>query len=179
LSDDETLGFEDSEHPPFFRATYADGRLSMVVRPPWLPSPDQSGWAAPFFERPETDTVIADLTIIRSGGSLELVVDELVHAEREDFRMMLTRWATLLGYRRIWVGLEIIELSDEPVSWDTRVTTTCFGCCTKWRADQMGFWINARNAGVFPNACALCGALMPVFEQDVSARDADHRSVTQ
>ncbi len=175
MSDEDSSGFENSAHPPFFRATYVDGRLSMVVRHQHFP--DHSfPWAKPLLDYPDSKTVIADLTIVRKDGGLELIVEELARAGRPDFKMMLIRWAELLGYKRIWIGLDVLDLADEKLSWDTRVTTKCLGCHTEWRADQTGFWMRAREAGAFPNVCALCGQVLPVWEEDLGVTKARRAS---
>lgn len=145
---------------PDYRATITRTRIFVTDWAPWLAS---GGPMGPVLRaRSRAGVAIADLTVLRGEELLadELVV-ELVTGDYEATQARLVDWARMVGYRRVWLPDDVVEL-DAPVGGLARVR--CDTCRARWEDDAEDFWTNVRRLGHFPTGCPLCGDTMPQWE---------------
>lgn len=168
-SEDETFDIDeddedtDGHHDPDFRATVQrSGAVRVVPWGPWLKSngPSYTLMAA----RDRAGITIADLPIIRDDqGAAREVIVELHTGGTDTHRAALSDWAQAVGYRRVWLDDEVIDL--EP-SAGGPVTTRCTGCGQRFvEGRNVHFWHHVRHAGAFPTFCPLCGSDLPQWTQ--------------
>ncbi len=102
---------------------------------------------------------VADLNVIRGddGTAREVVVDFLC-GDRPAHRAALTRWSAHVGYTRLWMDGEVVDLEPCPGG---RVETRCTGCRVRFVDADASFWEVVRMRGAFPGACCLCGSDLP------------------
>jgi hypothetical protein len=112
--------------------------------------------------RRETPTsFLADLTRAEnSTGEPELIVKPLAGRLTPGRRQLVTQWAGLCGYRRLWATPEIVEFAviRDP---DACAQVRCPACNSHWRGEGPDFWITVSRHGLFPNTCGLCGGDLP------------------
>lgn len=158
-------------HPevPDFRLTRRrDGHLRVIDWGPWLTT---SGPLNTLLDaRGRAGVLIADLTVLRAddGTALELIVHVRCGDPREHRDALLT-WAQTVGYRRVWLGDEVIELGPTPGG---RAATKCTGCRARLVDSGTAFWSFVRAQGAFPSTCTLCGGDLPQW----TAESANVRS---
>jgi hypothetical protein len=156
----------DTCSQPDFRATIVRGQLTIVGWQPHL----MSSWGPCNTHlrnrnRDRAGIGIADLSVIREPDQqLELIVKFLCGGHRADVRDAITGWAASLGYRRVWLPDEIIELDGADVAAGERASTRCRTCRTRWEDDDPDFWLTARRWGIFPLVCPLCGGDLPQWQ---------------
>jgi hypothetical protein len=154
----------DSLSDPDFRATIAGDRVTLVawhrgLMGPWGPCNTH------LRARDRAGVGIADLTVIREPGTaLELIVKFLSGGHRADVRDALVGWAASLGYGRIWLPDEVVDLDDTQLAAGAVARTRCQACRTRWEDGDQDFWLSVRRWGVFPMACPLCGGDLPQWE---------------
>ena len=147
----------DPELPDFRVTIRRDGIVRLVDWGPWLTT---GGPLNTLLQaRGGAGVCIADLTVLRDddGAAVELVVD-LRCGDRPAHRQALEAWATSVGYRRLWVGEDVVELAPYPGG---RAETRCSGCRVRLVDTDVSFWEFVRARGAFPSACCLCGADLP------------------
>src|SRR4051794_5084321 len=93
-----------------------------------------------------------------------------IAGDRPKVRAAITRWAGDVGYRRLWLPGEIVEL---PGPAEALAETRCSGCAIRLSADGPDFWDHVREAGRFPAACPLCGADLPQWRGGQTSRAVD------
>jgi hypothetical protein len=144
---------------PDFRATITHNRLSLVGWHDQLFRP--SAPAAHHF-RPRAGVVIADLTVIRDddGNPEELIVAVHSGTLRGAPRRRLLDWAAALGYRRVWLPDEIVELEPDEGMGEL-AETRCPNCRARWADREFEFWSMVRRSGFFPLVCPVCGGDLP------------------
>jgi len=166
--------FAMHREPPTFRATiHRNGTIRLVDWGPWLATggPLNSLLQA----RGRAGIAIADLTTIRdeAGIATELIV-AFRCGESPTHREALTAWAACVGYRRVWLDDQIVEL--EPIPGGA-AQTRCTGCRARIIDADESFWEFVRLRGAFPTACVLCGSDLPqwtpVGQKKTGARDSD------
>ena len=144
--------------PPDFRVTLRrDGVVRLVDWGPWLAT---GGPLHTLLDaRGRAGVCIADLTVVRDdeGAAIELIVD-LRCGDRPAHRSALAAWAATVGYQRLWMGGEVVELAPAPGG---RAETRCSGCRVRLVDADVSFWDFVRRRGAFPSACCLCGADLP------------------
>jgi hypothetical protein len=143
---------------PDFRATVQrSGAIRLVDWGDWLAScgPLYTLLAA----RGRAGVAIADLTVVRDDecNARELIVDFLCGGTSAQ-RFALTRWASFVGYRRIWIEGGVHELDPSPGG---AASTRCSGCGERLIEAKAGFWGYVRRRGAFPATCVLCGSDLP------------------
>jgi hypothetical protein len=142
----------------FLRATIAHGELTL--NPP-LRGTITGGPAAMTLARLR-DVVLVDL---RHAGEEddELVATVPPNAPGVDraARRVLTEWAALVGYRRLWLPDRVVEL-DPPPPVGT-ATVRCPTCASVWADSSPDFWALVRRNGCFPGYCPACGGALPVW----------------
>ena len=168
-----TSSDDDTDLPrPQYRATLADGKLLFADWTPFLAR--RYGPFGQLLDQAEI-AAIADLTILRDEADrLELIVAELRGAAEPALRSALVRWATLLGYRRVWFADDLVEPDPSEAGAGRRVRTRCLACASSWSEDAPEFWLGARQTGVFPAHCPVCGHTMPQWslaEDDAPPRE--------
>jgi hypothetical protein len=143
---------------PDFRVTLRrDGLVRLVDWDPWLA---RGGPLHTLLDaRGRAGVCIADLTVIRDdeGAAVELVVD-LRCGDRPSHRQTIATWATSVGYRRLWMDGEVVELAPTPGG---RAETRCSSCRVRLVDADASFWNFVRQHGAFPSSCCLCGADLP------------------
>lgn len=146
-----------AEQDPTFRATFADGRLTVLL---WWPGLPRGGPMRSLLDERDRDGVtIADLTVIGQVPQREVIVRFLANGERRCAERALVRWAEQTGHRRIWFSDRVLDL--DPGGVVSPATTTCSNCRAEWRDGDDRFWISVRRDGYFPNICPLCGGDLP------------------
>jgi hypothetical protein len=119
--------------------------------------------------RERAGVAIADLRIERDaedGAAADLIVDFLGGGGPEH-RAVLTSWASLVGYRRVWFADDIVDLDRQTAR---RARVRCTGCGTRLVDGGEGFWSYVRRCGRFPIACPLCGCDLPQWEPERQTR---------
>ncbi len=107
-------------------------------------------------------TSVADLTVIEDEYQPE-VIATIKAGSAQAIVDPLTSWAQALGYRRLWLPDNVIdiEVADGPKSYGT----TCPTCHAEWSDDSPEFWQASVRQGSFPAFCWVCGGLMPQWQE--------------
>jgi len=155
---------QDEIQAPDYRATISEGRVKIVRWGPqlmrcWGPA------TAHFRSREEAGVAIADLTVLRhSEAPYEVIVKFLAGGESPEVRETIVQWAASLGYGRIWLPEDVIDLRDIAVETAASASVDCDACNAKWEDGDPEFWLCVRNLGNFPLYCPLCGADLPQWQ---------------
>jgi hypothetical protein len=147
----------ETESPDFRVTLRRDGVVRLVDWVPWLTT---GGPLHTLLDaRGRAGVCIADLTVVRDddGTATELVVDVRC-GDRPAHRQALVDWAARVGYRRVWMDGEVIDVAPTPGG---RAETRCSGCRVRLVDAGVPFWDFVRQRGAFPAACCLCGADLP------------------
>lgn len=144
-------------HPDFRLTLRPDGHIRVVDWGPWLATDGPS--TTLLHDRERHGMLIADLEILRDddGTALELIV-HLRAGYLPRHRDTLCQWARVVGYRRVWVDDEVVDLLPAPGG---EARTTCTGCRVELVDGSASFWDYVRCAGAFPAVCAICGSDLP------------------
>ena len=144
-------------HPDFRLTLRPDGQIRIVDWGPWLATDGPMNTLLD--DRGRNGMLIADLEVIRDdeGTALELVVHHRT-GHLAHHRDTLCAWAGLVGYRRVWVGDEVVDLLPVPGG---EARTTCTGCGVELMDSGASFWSYVRCAGAFPAICPVCGSDLP------------------
>lgn len=144
---------------PDFRITLLpDGSVRLVDWGLWLTS------GGPLYTllhaRGRAGMGVADLTVLRDddGAAVELIAEFRTGGGRGRHRAALLAWAATVGYRRVWLTGEVVELEPCPGG---PAQTRCTGCQVRLVDDGACFWEFVRNQGAFPATCVLCGSDLP------------------
>jgi hypothetical protein len=153
---------------PDFRATVRHSRIRLVD---WAPFLARSGPMQTLLHaRGRAGVAIVDLTVLWEDELAgELIVDFLA-GDAPGPREALAEWASLVGYRRVWLPGEVREL--EPAAGGV-ARTTCTGCRARLSDGEAGFWLMVRRAGRFPTMCPLCGSDLPQWTNMSDDGDAE------
>ena len=147
----------DREQPDFRATLRRDGVVRLVDWVPWLA--DSGPLYTLLDARARAGVAIADLTVIRDDAevAVEVIVDFRC-GDAPSHRRSLCEWAALVGYRRVWLDGEVVELDSAPGG---SAETRCSGCRARLVDAGEQFWEFVRQRGAFPAACVLCGADLP------------------
>jgi hypothetical protein len=144
----------------FLRATIAGGRLTL--NPP-LRGTIRGGPASMTFARLD-GVVLVDL---RDAGEDD---DELVATPPPNApaigraaRRVLTDWAALVGYRRLWLPDAVVDLDPPPPVGIA--TVRCPTCASGWADSSESFWAMVRRNRHFPGYCPACGGSLPEWSR--------------
>ncbi|WP_313676786.1 hypothetical protein [Mycolicibacterium sp.] len=74
----------------------------------------------------------------------------------------ITAWARRVGYSRVWLPDDVINLSGEPAGGNAKVR--CRSCGARWEDCTHDFWLRVRDSGHFPAHCPACGDSLPEWE---------------
>ena len=153
---------------PDFRLTV---RRDTVLAIDWHPFLVSGGpMTAMLHSRGRAGVAIADLTVIHDDETAAEAVVRFLTGDRPKVRAAITRWAGDVGYRRLWLPGEIVEL---PGPAEALAETRCSGCAIRLSDDGPDFWDHVREAGRFPAACPLCGADLPQWRVCQTSPTAD------
>ena len=140
---------------PFARACI---RARRVTLNPWNPRMIRGGPMAMQIRKVRASLV--DLFLVDGD---ELIVEPVPHSrfEAEDAETIVT-WAKRVGYGRVWLPEEVLELEGEPAGGFAKVL--CRQCGARWEDESHNFWLRVREQGHFPGFCPACGGSLPEWE---------------
>jgi hypothetical protein len=141
---------------PDFRLTIRGDRVLAVDWHPWLVS--GGPMTTMLRARGRAGVAIADVTVIREHEVATEAVVRLLAGDRPESRAALTGWSRSVGYRRLWLPDEVVEL---PGPGEGEAENRCRGCGARLSDGGPGFWHRVRTVGRFPASCPLCGADLP------------------
>jgi hypothetical protein len=160
--------------PPSCRATIRDGLLILNSWTPGLRGgrgPELSGFR----------TITAALADLRMHDD-ELIVTPVPRtAWTEDAEETVLAWASLVGYRRVWLPGRVVDLADALAPCAT-AASDCPTCGAHWEDGALSFWETVRGDGWFPGTCLACGGSLPEWRPVAAAepvgdeRPMDHHS---
>jgi|1186.fasta_scaffold06655_5 hypothetical protein len=157
---------------PDFRLTVHRRKVLAIDWHPWLVS------GGPMFtmlqERGRAGVAIADVTVVHEDEVASEAIVRFLTGDRPGARQALGTWAGAVGYRRLWLPGEVVEL---PGPSEQQVETRCNGCCARLCDDGPEFWGHVRAVGRFPAACPLCGADLPQWRVRQTSAPADDPSL--
>lgn len=161
---------------PNFRATILPRRITLVTWGPWLAA--GVTLLALLRQRGPDSAMIADLRVLEDDRGLarDLVVD-VVCGDTVEGRACLLRWASAVGYGRVWLPDEVIEIADDTMIGGV-AHTRCRSCSASLVSDGADFWVTVRCVGAFPTTCPVCGGDLPqasVRRRSASRASAHHR----
>jgi len=153
---------------PDYRLTLRGRTVLAIDWGPWLV--DGGPMTTMLRARGRAGVGIADVTILRDDEDVatEAVVRFLA-GDSPKSRAAVTRWATDVGYRRLWLPGDVIEL---PGPTEGEAETRCNGCGVVLCDDGPEFWDHVRSSGRFPGMCPLCGADLPQWRVCQTAGEA-------
>ncbi len=85
-------------------------------------------------------------------------------------RHALGGWAREVGYRRVWLPDDVVELPG-PAPVEEVADVRCTGCRGVLCDTGEHFWEHVRASGRFPTACPLCGCDLPQWRVRVRQTD--------
>ena len=144
---------------PDFRLTVRRGTVLAVDWRPWLVR--TGPMTALLRDRERAGVGIADVTVVREGDVATEAVVGFVAGNTPRARAAVERWARDVGYRRLWLPGEVIEL-DGPQ--EAPAATRCAGCAVRLHDAAPDFWSAVRSLGRFPSACPICGGDLPQWQ---------------
>ena len=151
---------------PDFRLTVRRRTVLAIDWHPWLV--DGGPMTTMLQQRGRAGVAIADLTVVRED---DVAAEAIIRPLTGDARREITRWASDVGYRRLWLPGEVVEL---PGPAEGLAETRCNGCTARLCDDGPDFWEHVRQVGRFPAGCPLCGADLPQWRVcQTSAGKAD------
>jgi hypothetical protein len=143
--------------PPDLRATL---RHSLVRVIDWTPSLVTDGplWTL-LEQRGRAGVAIADIALVRDDdGHADEAIVSFLTGDTPQARTLLRDWAVDVGYRRLWMPAELVEL---PGPAQRVAEARCTGCGAELVDGGAHLWQLVRLRGRFPNACPLCGSDLP------------------
>ncbi|MEA2268703.1 MAG: hypothetical protein QOD55_2068 [Solirubrobacteraceae bacterium] len=141
---------------PDYRLTVRRGEVRAIDWNPWLAA---GGPMAMLLQgRDRAGVAIADVTLVRAGDVAVEAMVRFLAGDRPAAREALRAWAHDVGYRRLWLPGEVLEL---PGPGEGLAETRCSGCAARFADADPGFWSSVRTCGRFPAMCPLCGGDLP------------------
>jgi hypothetical protein len=141
---------------PDLRVTVRGATIRAVEWSPWLASGGPIGML--LAARGRAGVAIADVAVTREDGVAVEAIVRFLAGDREPARDALAMWARDVGYRRLWLPDETVEL---PGPAEGLAETRCGGCGGRFVDGDPGFWAVVRSTGCFPTLCPLCGGDLP------------------
>jgi hypothetical protein len=151
------------EMAPWARAVIRKGRITLNA---WTPNLMTGGPTRPLLARlRKTGTVLADLySDVRPDGTEELIVEWIPDTAGDAKAVvLLTDWASQVGYTRVWFPDSVVDLSDRLFSGGA-AKTTCATCGLSWEDDSADFWAMVRTNGYFAACCPVCNGSLPEWQ---------------
>jgi hypothetical protein len=151
---------------PDFRLTVRRRTVLAIDWNPWLV--DGGPMTTMLVQRGRAGVAIADVIVVHED---EVATEAIVRPLAGDGRDAIVAWARDVGYRRLWLPGEVVEL---PGPSEQLAETRCNGCAVRLSDDGPQFWEHVRAVGRFPAACPLCGADLPQWRvRQTSLGEAD------
>ena len=110
----------------------------------------------------------------------ELIVEPVSGSSlREVHVEILVAWARTVGYERIWLPDQVIDVEAEPAIVGV-AKVNCRTCGAHWQDSSTDFWLKVRDNGFFPASCPACGDSLPEMTVEVDeAEDSDEADQAQ
>jgi hypothetical protein len=155
----------DPDAPPeqhrFLRATIAGGEITL--NPP-LRGTITGGPASMTFARLEG---VAFVDLRHTGADDDELVATLppnAPPLTRGARRVLADWAALVGYERLWLPDEVLDLDPPPPVG--RAIVRCPTCTSEWADESPAFWARVRASGHFPGYCPACSGSLPEWKPE-------------
>ncbi len=110
----------------------------------------------------------------------ELIVEPVSGSSlKEEHTAILLEWARTVGYERIWLPNQVIDIEAEPAIVGV-AKVNCRTCGAHWQDSSTDFWLKVRDNGFFPASCPACGDSLPEMTVEVDeAEDSDEADQAQ
>ena len=141
---------------PDFRLTVRRGTVLAIDWRPWLTT--GGPMMTMLRDRGRAGVAIADVSVVRDNDVAAEAIVRFLTGDSSVARETIVSWASDVGYRRVWLHDEPVELPG-PVERDA--DTRCGGCAVRLHDGGAEFWEHVRELGRFPGTCALCGGDLP------------------
>ena len=162
------------EHPDF-RLTIRRESVLAIDWHPWLTS--GGPMTAMLHARGRAGVAIADVTVVHDDEVAVEAIVRFLTGDSPRARVAITRWATEVGYRRLWLPGDVVAL---PGPAEAFAETRCNGCAVRLCDEGPEFWDHVREVGRFPVSCPLCGADLPQWRvRQTSAATSDQSLMPQ
>ena len=149
---------------PFVRACIRKGQITLNR---WSPALITGGPAAMQIGRVRASLV--DLYVTESD---ELIAEPVSGSSLGDAEgEMLIEWARSVGYERIWLPDNVVELDANPADVGL-ARVNCRTCGARWEDASADFWLKVRDNGYFPGSCPACGDSLPEWTVEAATADA-------
>jgi hypothetical protein len=157
---------------PELRATVRGEHVRIIDRGPWLV--DGGPLWTLIEARGRAGVAIADVSVLRDeDGLADEAIVRFLTGTGPAARRAVTEWARQVGYRRVWLSDELVEL-EGPGPVDSVAEVRCTGCRVVLADTGEGFWAHVRESGRFPTACPLCGCDLPQWRvRQIAAVEGD------
>jgi hypothetical protein len=112
----------------------------------------------------------------------ELIVEPVSGSSlREEHTEILLNWARSVGYERIWLPDQVIDIEAELAVVGV-AKVNCRTCGAHWQDSSPDFWLKVRDNGFFPASCPACGDSLPEMTVEADAAEepdaAEHQRLT-
>ena len=161
----------DVSECPDFRLTIRRDTVLAVDWHPWLVS--GGPMTTMLRERGRAGVAIADVSVLREDDVATEAVVRFVAGDGPAARAAITGWSRDVGYRRLWLPDEVMEM---PGPGEGEAETRCRGCAVRLCDGGPEFWQRVRAIGRFPATCPLCGADLPQWRVCQSSPSGDDPS---
>jgi hypothetical protein len=141
---------------PDFRLTVRRGAVLAIDWSPWLAT--GGPLMTMLHARGRAGVGFADVTVLREDDVAAEAIVRFLAGDSPAAREAVVRWASDVGYRRIWLHDVPFDL---PGPHEDDAETRCNGCAVRLYDGGPEFWEHVRGVGRFPSMCALCGADLP------------------
>ena len=141
---------------PDFRVTIRRGAVLATDWTPYLARGGPMGML--LHARGRAGVAIADVTVLFEDELAAEAIVAFLTGDGPRAREAITAWARDVGYRRLWLPGEVVEL---PGPAEGVADTRCSGCAARFTDGDAGFWATVHACGRFPALCPLCGADLP------------------
>jgi hypothetical protein len=152
---------------PDYRLCVRRGTVRAIDWTPWLAA--GGPMAMLLAARGRAGVAIADLTVVRDGDIVIEAIVRFLTGDGADARAAIAGWARDVGYRRLWLPDDLLEL---PGPAEGTAETRCSGCAARFADEAPGFWASVRASGRFPAMCPLCGGDLPQWRVRSADREA-------
>ena len=156
---------------PDVRLTIRGDTVLAVNWHPWLVS--GGPMTTMLRARGRAGVAIVDVTVLREDDMATEAVVSFLAADTAAARVAITAWARDVGYRRLWLPDQVVEL---PGPGEGDADTRCRGCGARLCDGGPLFWQRVRAIGRFPATCPLCGADLPQWRVCQRSPDGDDPS---
>ena len=155
---------------PDFRLTVRRRSVLAIDWHPWLTT--GGPMMTMLHARGRAGVAIADVSVLRDDDVATEAIVRFLAGDSAEARNAIVAWASDVGYRRLWLHDEPVEL---PGPSEGDADTRCSGCAVRLYDGGPEFWEHVRELGRFPGTCALCGADLPQWRvRQIPAPASDH-----